>query len=94
MTPRTVIVIELIARLVSVKTVIHWTTDMSAWSLNKECELTSSDPSKKEDRRPNITIDSAPLHERQENLLKHGRCKTVSRPLDSMFCSHCRSVSC
>jgi hypothetical protein len=57
-------VIEFIARLVSVKTVIHWTTDMSAWSLNKECELTSSDTSEKKDRRPNITIGSAPLHER------------------------------
>jgi hypothetical protein len=67
-TPRTVMVIELIARLVSVKTVIHWTTDMSAWSLNKECELTSSDTSEKEDRRPDITIPSAPHQEKQRGL--------------------------
>jgi hypothetical protein len=61
-------VIEFIARLVSVKTVIHWTTYKSAWSLNKECELTSSDPSEKEDRRPNITVDSAPHNQEVEGL--------------------------
>jgi hypothetical protein len=31
---------------------------------------------------------------RWKDLLKHGRCETISRPFNSMFCSHRVSVSC
>jgi hypothetical protein len=46
-----------------VKTVIHWTTELLACPSTGHMLLTGSDPSEKEDRRPNITIDSAPLHD-------------------------------
>lgn len=83
-------VIELMARLVSVKTVTHCTTACSALFAGfSDFELTGGNSSEEKDGGPDITISLALGPTGQTSyLLEDGRGKAVSSPFDSMFRAH------